>query len=403
MEASEDSERCFPQLLNASCIRTKRPHYEATLTSVPLFSLSLFTVLLNLLLTVSITLQYLDHIISSTSVGTMVLISVDRYVAISSTCWSSSPSPTSSRRRSVCGFAALQLCSFAALQLCSFAGLAWGSNASLLCRQLHTPTNLLLLSLAASDLVVGLLWLFQIMLIDGCWLLGDLMCTLYCAVDFITTSTSIGIMVLVSVDRYVAVCHPLHYSSRVTHRRVEVCVGLCWLSSLCLLWVVMTDNMKEPGRFKSCTGECVIVVKFVEQTLNLICSFIAPITVIIVLYIRVFVVAVAQARALRSHIASVSLQCSVKVRVKKSEMKAAVSLGVVVLVFVLCICPYYCVALMGTLLSASSAAFVICLFYFNSCLNPVIYVLLYPWFRKSIRLIATFQILKPGSSLCNVL
>ncbi|XP_067372102.1 trace amine-associated receptor 13c-like [Channa argus] len=270
-------------------------------------------------------------------------------------------------------------------------------------KQLHTPTNLLLLSLGVSDFFVGLLWLFQIILIDGCWLLGDIMCIFYSAFDTIVTSTSIGIMVLISVDRYVAICDPLRYSIKVTPKIVGICVSLCWICSFFLVCVLMRDNLKQPGRYHSCVGECVLVFQFIDNIIGLTISFIAPVTVVIVLYMRVFVVAVSQARAMRSHIANTTLQHSVKA--KKSEIKAARSLGVVILVFLLCICPLFSVALTGqdTLLNASSAVFIICLFYFNSCLNPMIYAFFYPWFRKSLRLIITLQILKPGSSETNVL
>ncbi|XP_034549976.1 trace amine-associated receptor 7b-like [Notolabrus celidotus] len=270
-------------------------------------------------------------------------------------------------------------------------------------KQLHSPTNLLLLSLAVSDFFVGFLMFFQILLIDGCWYLGDLMCDLYSTFDFIITSSSVGNMVLISADRYVAICDPLHYSSRVSVRGVSVCSGLCWICSVLYNGVLMRDYLKQPGQFKSCAGECVVVVDYVAGLADVFFSFIGPVSVIMVLYLRVFVVAVSQARVMRSQVAA--QQSSVKVTVKKSELKAARTLGVVVVVFLLCLCPYFCVTLSGqdTLIDASSAAFVICLFYFNSCLNPLIYAFFYPWFRKSVRLIVTLQILKPGSCDTNML
>ncbi|XP_026231442.1 trace amine-associated receptor 8a-like, partial [Anabas testudineus] len=272
-------------------------------------------------------------------------------------------------------------------------------------KQLHTPTNLLLLSLAVSDFFVGFIILFQITLIDGCWFLGDLMCTLYYVLDYIGTSTSVGNMVLISLDRYVAICYPLHYSTKVTPQRAGICVSLCWICSLLFLSVMIKDNLKQPGRYNSCAGECVIVLNLIERITDLIFSFIAPITVIVVLYMRVFVVAVTQARSMRSHIAAASLQGSVKVTAKKSELKAARTLGLVIVVFLICICPYFCVTIIDqqNLLNTSSVAFVICLAYFNSCINPMIYVFFYPWFRKSIRLIVTLQILNTGSCETNML
>ncbi len=274
-----------------------------------------------------------------------------------------------------------------------------------LLRQLHTPTNLLILSLAVSDFFVGLLMFFQIVLIDGCWFLGDLMCVLYYISDFIITSASVGTMVLISIDRYVAICDPLRYSSKITVREVTICICLCWVFSLLYNGLIMTDNIKQPGRYNSCSGECVVVIDYVAGLADLFFTFIGPVTLIIVLYMRVFLVAVSQARAMWSHVAVFSLQCPVSVTARKSEIKAATTLGVVVVVFLLCLCPYFCVVLTGqdTLLNASSATFVICLFYFNSCLNPLIYASFYPWFRKSVKLIVTLQILRPDSCETNIL
>ncbi|XP_073330201.1 trace amine-associated receptor 13c-like [Pagrus major] len=270
-------------------------------------------------------------------------------------------------------------------------------------KQLHTPTNLLLLSLAVSDFFIGLLVFFQIVVVDGCWYLGDLMCTVYQYLAYVIASASVGTMVLISVDRYVAICHPLHYSSEITQKRVQVCVCLCWICSVIFQSLILKDIMKEPGRYHSCIGECIFFINYIAGLADLTFSFIVPITVIVVLYMRVFVVAVSQARAMRSHIAAVTQ--SGKVTAKKSEMKAARTLGVVVVLFLICLCPYYCVALTGqdSVLNASSAAFIFWLYDFNSCLNPVVYAFCYPWLRKSIKLIVTFKILQPDSSEANIL
>ncbi|XP_073329905.1 trace amine-associated receptor 13c-like [Pagrus major] len=327
METLEGTELCFPQLLNSSCRKPIRPHFE----TMPIYILQSFSSLV------------------TAALNLLVIISISYF------------------------------------------------------KQLHTPTNLLLLSLAVSDFFVGLFMFIQIVLVDGCWFLGDLMCTLYQYVAYIISSASVGTMVLISVDRYVAICHPLHYYSEITQKRVQVCVCLCWICSVIFQSLILKDIMKEPGRYHSCIGECIFFINYIAGLADLTFSFIVPITVIVVLYMRVFVVAVSQARAMRSHIAAVTQ--SGKVTAKKSEMKAARTLGVVVVLFLICLCPYYCVALTGqdNLLNASSAAFVFWLYDFNSCLNPVVYAFCYPWFRKSIKLIVTFKILQPDSCELNIL
>ncbi|XP_034431058.1 trace amine-associated receptor 8a-like [Hippoglossus hippoglossus] len=267
-------------------------------------------------------------------------------------------------------------------------------------RQLHTTTNLLLLSLAVADFCVGVLQMPALLLHNqGCWYLGDLMCGAHYFIGFIVISVSVGSMVLISVDRYIAICEPMFYTSKVTLRRVKLSVCLCWMFSTVHSSWILRDFLKEPGRFNSCYGNCVVVVNFAEGLVDLVVTLLGPILIIAVLYLRVFAVAVSQARAMRGHIAAVEPQRSGTVTVKKAEMKAARTLGIVVVVFLICFCPYYFPTLAGedTSVDASSAAVEIWLTHFNSCLNPVIYAFFYPWFRKCIKLILTLKILKPGS------
>ncbi|KAM4602897.1 trace amine-associated receptor 13c-like [Polymixia lowei] len=330
MESQEGVELCFPELLNSSCIRSKRPHAEAILLYTLLSSIALLTVALNLL----------------------IIISISHF------------------------------------------------------RQLHTPTNQIILSLAIADMLVGLLVMpvEPLHFIETCWFLGHAMCALSYIAAFILTSASVGNMVLISVDRYVAICCPLQYPTRITQSKVKISVCLCWGCSVLYNGFILKGHLQQPNKLNTCYGECVVVIEYISGAVDLVLTFIGPCTAIVVLYMRVFVVAVSQARAMRSLFISSAPQ-TVTVTAKKSERKAARTLGIVILVFLMCFCPYYYPSLAGvnTSNSSSSWAIVSWMVYFNSCVNPVIYAIFYPWFRRSIKLILTLQILEDGSCEAKIL
>ena len=264
-------------------------------------------------------------------------------------------------------------------------------------RQLHTPTNLVLLSLACADLLIGLLLvpLDAQYFISSCWLLGPWFCTVFHILVYTLTSSSVASVMLVSLDRYVAICQPLHYTSEVTMGRVQLAVGLCWSCSV--LYNSSLVSVRVGLQVATCQGNCMLVMDYSSVLVDLLVTVVVPVSVMVVLYLQVFTAALYQTRKMRSS------QAGTGTVIRRSELKAALTLGVVVVVFLVCFCPAF--TLMVQDISDHNAAWFWSgwLLYSNSCMNPLLYALFYPWFRRTIRLIITLQILKPNSSLTPVL
>lgn len=244
-----------------------------------------------------------------------------------------------------------------------------------------------------------------LVLYQSCWILGDFICDVNFFLGGFLVSVSVGNMVLISVDRYVAVCEPLVYSTKVTVTRVQLCLCLCWTFSVVHSGWILRDFFRQRDRYDFCSGECVADFRLGEVAFDTAVTFLGPITVIVLLYVRIFAVAVSQARAMRSHVTAFTGRRAETVKPKRSELKAARTLGVVVVVFILCYSPF-CVVTVGIINKSTwafDATIQYWLVYSNSCLNPLIYAFVYPWFRKSLKHIVTLQILQPNSSEANVM
>uniref|UniRef100_A0A3P9KBJ9 G-protein coupled receptors family 1 profile domain-containing protein n=1 Tax=Oryzias latipes TaxID=8090 RepID=A0A3P9KBJ9_ORYLA len=330
MEVRDGAEFCFPQMVNISCRKPTLYWTKAMFVNILLPVISVFTVILNLL----------------------VIISISHF------------------------------------------------------RQLHSPTNILLLSLAVSDFLVGLLLLpIEIYRNTSCWFLGEIMCAIcYYLANYIPF-VSIGNIVFISIDRYVAICYPLHYPTRITAAKVKMGVSLCWLwYAFYSIFYIKDHIIHLIARNISCLGQCSVALDYATGFVDLILTFIFPVTVIVFLYTRVFMVAVIQARSMRSQVSFVSAQHPGKVKAKRSELKAARTLGVLVFIYLSCFCPYYMYSLIeNNFISTSYAYLLFVVAYFNSCINPVIYTFSCLWFRKAVKAIITLQILKPGSCETNIL
>ena len=231
---------------------------------------------------------------------------------------------------------------------------------------LPKPLRTLLLSLAVSDLGVGLFVqpFYTSLLVK--WLQHSIPnCTTYKVFFFITlllTAASFFGVVALTVDRFLAIHLHLRYQELVTHKRVLVVTISKWvfsvLISLTLLWVSPAIRALFAG-----------IIMFFGLLLAT------------VLYIRIYLV-------VRRHneIQALQVQQADELSNFASIVNTAVGVFYVYLVFLFCYLPYFISLAVITVVGPSDVLkrlyfFSFTLVFLNSSLNPVIYC----WKMRHIR------------------
>ena len=85
-------------------------------------------------------------------------------------------------------------------------------------RQLHSPANFLVASLACADFLVGVMVMpfSTVRSVEGCWYFGEIYCKFHSCFEGSFCYSSLFHLCFISVDRYIAVSDPLTYPTRFT-------------------------------------------------------------------------------------------------------------------------------------------------------------------------------------------
>ncbi|KAF1374212.1 hypothetical protein PFLUV_G00247270 [Perca fluviatilis] len=245
--------------------------------------------------------------------------------------------------------------------------------------KMKTVTNIYILNLAVADVLCMMSLPFialQLTLVH--WPFGEVLCRVIMTVDSLNQFTSIFCLMVMSIDRYFAVVHPIK-STKWRKPRVAKLINLTvWCVSL----LVILPTLIFSGLHKEQTcgiewpePQDVYYTAFIIYTFFI--GFCLPLAVICLCYLLIIV-----------KVKSSGMRVGSSKR-KRSERKVTRMVSIVVAVFVLCWLPFYIfnVTSVTSSINPTSAAkstfdFVVVLGYANSCANPILYAFLSDNFKK---------------------
>lgn len=249
-------------------------------------------------------------------------------------------------------------------------------------RRLRSLTNCFIVSLAVTDLLLGLLVLpfSALYQLTWNWDLGPVFCNIYTSLDVMLCTASILNLFMISLDRYCAITDPLRYPVRVTPARVAAALVFIWAISITLSFLSIhlgwnRSNHTDPGDSKTCRVEVNLVYGLVDGLV----TFYLPLLIMCIFYYRIFKIAREQSRRIQH---SGSWRA-----VTLREHKATVTLAAVMGAFVVCWFPYFSVFLYRGVandhINRVVEDVVLWLGYANSALNPILYGALNRDFRTA--------------------
>ncbi|XP_048842058.1 trace amine-associated receptor 1-like isoform X5 [Brienomyrus brachyistius] len=260
-------------------------------------------------------------------------------------------------------------------------------------KQLHTPTNYLILSLAVSDFLLGAVVMPPSLIrsLETCWYLGDWFCKIHTSIENLLTGASIFMLYLISVERYVAVSQPLLYHALITTRVAKYMILTCWVLSALIGFGMELNSLTIQDVYLTqfnCEGRCAVLLDKVSSIISSLFIFFIPGLFMLGLYLKILVIAHKQARLIQVTILINRNREKTRIILSKMEQKSTRTLGIITAVFLSCSSPCFIYIIIDPITGLSTPYLydiLLWIYYLNSVMNPTIYSFLFKWFRESLR------------------
>ena len=256
-------------------------------------------------------------------------------------------------------------------------------------RALRTVTNCFIGSLAAADVLVGIV-IPPTVLLPYRGLPKDFYgCVLLNTVVVLITNISILNLLAVALERYVAISDPFRYQRLMTVNRAMVVVVITWVIAILLgLVPIMGWNLGKEG-FTNCSFVAVIDMKYMVYLIFLGVN-VPPLVSMLVIYMYIFHIIRKQQRRTVAQLTVLSRDERRNVRQQKREVRGAKGLAYVIILFAVCWMPLHIMNSFTLFAPEKSAPYkallaAIVLSHANSFVNPFLYAFSNSQFKRAMQ------------------
>lgn len=258
-------------------------------------------------------------------------------------------------------------------------------------KRMVNTTNILILSLALADLffIVFCVPFTAAAYILPQWPFGKAWCKIMQYLTYVCAYASVYTLVLMSLDRYLAVVHPIKSISIRTERNCCIIVSLAWFIILCANIPILiqfdikyyTYQGEERNKCVNIKGLDNVQVTVIFYVSFFVLGYVVPLSLVCILYGFML------KRLLFGMVPG--NQSAESIRSKKRVTRMII---IVIILFAICWLPIQIIFMIRMAGKYTTNAFNFwlhlvanCLAYTNSCINPILYAFLSENFRKSFR------------------
>ncbi|KYN34861.1 Neuropeptides capa receptor [Trachymyrmex septentrionalis] len=270
---------------------------------------------------------------------------------------------------------------------------------------MQTATNYYLFSLAISDLTLLLLGLpneLSVFWQQYPWVLGTGLCKIRAYVSEMSSYVSVLTIVAFSMERYLAICHPLHLYSMSGLKRPTRFILAVWsiaiVSAIPFAIYTKVNFVEYPpgsGNYSADSAICAMLLpdmpKFPLYELSCIVFFLIPMLIILVVYARM---GLKIKRSTTEVLGPIQASVHGDHRQIQSRKSVIRMLSAVVIMFFLCWAPFHAQRLLYIYAQDSDYypdlnewLYILsgCLYYFSTTVNPILYNLMSIKYRHAFK------------------